>query len=412
MVTFIASILIFSLIILFHELGHYKAAKSVGIKIEEFAIGMGPVIHKINKEGTIFSIRAFPIGGYVKMEGEDEDICTSTSFGSKSVMQRFKVIVAGPLMNFALAIVLFIITASFFGVAGNKIEYIDNQSTEYEAGIRANDRITRINNKKVYIWEDIAYELSNQTEMHTIEIVRNDKVKTFNVEPNFRNLIGISPQIKNEEYTTILGNVDTNMPAYKSGIRVGDKIVKINNINIENWDELRNVINSSKSNELLVSVIRDNKPLDFSVIPQKQVVLSLYTATEKSLVSVIVSSIYKTVYYIKLMFYFIFMLITGQVGSEAVAGPVGVINMVGEAAKVGIQPLLNLAAFISINLGFINLLPIPALDGSRLFFLIIEGIRKKKIPQEKEGFVHFIGFAFLITLMIIITFKDVINLIK
>lgn len=411
MITFIASIFIFSLVILFHEYGHYKAAKSVGIYIEEFAIGMGPVIYKKEKNGTNFSVRIFPIGGYVKMEGEDEDINTSTSFSSKTVKQRAKTIAAGPFMNFILAIALFLITAVLFGVDGNEIRYIDELSTEYKAGLRVGDEILRINNKRVYIWEDTYYELMEQDEQYVMTVKRNGEIKTLNVEPNFRNLIGINPYIEGNEYTNIIGNVDTTMPAYKAGIREGDQIIKINNNDITSWDELRDSINFSESEELTINVRRNNEILEFVVTPQKQVVTGFNTKVEKSIVSAIVSSIYKTVYYIKLMFEFIFKLITGQLGSEGLAGPVGVISMVGETAKLGWKPLLNFAAFISINLGFMNLLPIPALDGSRLLFLLYEGVRKKRIPAEKEGFAHFVGFLFLITIMIMITYKDIVKLI-
>jgi len=150
--------------------------------------------------------------------------------------------------------------------------------------------------------------------------------------------------------------------------------------------------------------------LDFNITPQRDVDLGFNTKLEKSVVTALVSSVYKTGYYIKLMFEFIGMLFTGQVGSEAVGGPVQVISMIGESAKLGLYPLLNLLAFISVNLGFMNLLPIPALDGSKLVFLIIEKVRGKKIPIEKEGFVHFIGFVLLITLMIFITYKDIVRL--
>ncbi len=411
MITLIASIFIFSLVILFHEYGHYRAAKSVGIYIQEFAIGMGPVIYKKEKNGTNFSVRILPIGGYIKMEGEDEDIKSSTSFSSKTVGQRAKTIAAGPFMNFVLAIVLFLVTAVFFGVDGNEISYIDELSNEYKAGLRVGDDILKINNNRVYIYEDTYYELMEQQEQYVMTIKRDNEIKTLNVEPNFKNLIGINPYIEDNKYTNIIGNVDTSMPAYKAGIRQGDQIIKINDKEITAWDELSQTINSSESKELTIKVRRNNEILEFLVTPQKQVVPGFNTKIERSIVSAIVSSIYKTIYYIKLMFQFIIMLITGQLGSEGLAGPVGVISMVGETAKLGWKPFLNFAAFISINLGFMNLLPIPALDGSKLLFLLYEGVRKKKIPSEKEGFVHFIGFLFLITIMIMITYKDIAKLI-
>lgn len=410
MLTFIASIFIFSIVILFHEIGHYKAARSVGIKIEEFAIGMGPVIYKKERNDTLFSIRAFPIGGFVKMEGEEEDIKSTTSYSSKSVRQRAKAIAAGPLMNFVLAIILFLIVSLFYGVPGSTVEYVDKESSEYIAGLSINDKIIRVNDKRVFLWDDIAYEIQNQPDYYTIEILRDNEYKTLTIEQNYRKLIGITSTIENGETTTKLGSVDKNMPAYKAGIRVGDEIVKINNVEVTKWEDIRNIVNNTETDELLVSVNRDGDILEFNVVPKNQIVTGFYTKTEKNIGTSILSSVYKTIYYIKLMFYVVFKLITGEMGSESIAGPVGVINMVGEAAKLGLYPFLTLAGFISINLGFFNLLPIPALDGSKLAFLLYEGITKKKIPQDKEGFIHFVGFVLLLALMIMITYKDIIKL--
>jgi regulator of sigma E protease len=147
-------------------------------------------------------------------------------------------------------------------------------------------------------------------------------------------------------------------------------------------------------------------------VPQEQISVRYNTRLEKSFITAIASSAYKTVYYIELMFKSIVMIVTGKAGSDSIGGPVMVISMVGEAAESGILSLLNLAAFISINLGFMNLLPIPALDGSKLVFLIVEAVRGKSIPAEKEGYVHFIGFVVLIGIMILITFNDIMRIFR
>jgi regulator of sigma E protease len=188
-------------------------------------------------------------------------------------------------------------------------------------------------------------------------------------------------------------------------------VVKINDIPVNTWNELTNQIeNSSKT--VKVTVDRDGDLLDFNIDLQEQISLKFNTRLEKSFITAVSSSMYKTVYYIELMFVTIKQLITGQLGSDAIGGPVMVISMVGEAAQSGILSLLSLAAFISINLGFMNLLPIPALDGSKLLFLAIEGIRGKALPVEKEGYIHFIGFVFLIGLMLFITYKDILRVFR
>lgn len=412
--TIVAAILVFSVIVLVHEFGHYKAARSVGIKVYEFAIGMGPTLFKKEKNGTIYSIRAVPIGGFVQMEGEEEDVRTSTSFSTKTVWQRFKVVAAGPIMNYVLALVLFIIIALSFGVYGNHVDYIDENSNEYRAGLRTGDKIVSINGEKAYIWEDIFYEIINpENSYYTIKYERDGQVKSAKVENNYRKIIGITTEIEDGKATTTVSPTDVTSPAFEAGIKDGDKVVKINDVSVNTWEELTyQVENTEESIPVKVTVNRDGKILDFTIEPQTQITVKFNTALEKSFITAISSSAYKTVYYIELMFKTISQLVTGKLGSDALGGPVMVISMVGEAAESGILSLLNLAAFISINLGFMNLLPIPALDGSKLVFLIIEAIRGKSIPIEKEGYIHFVGFVLLIGFMIFITYKDILRLFR
>ncbi len=414
MLTLVSAILVFSAIVLVHEFGHYKAARSVGIKVYEFAIGMGPTLYKKEKNGTIYSIRAIPIGGFVQMEGEEEDVRTSTSFSTKTIWQRFKVIAAGPLMNFVFALALFIIIALSFGVYGNRIDYIDKDSNEYSAGLRTGDKIVSINGDKAYIWEDIFYEIADPDRAYyTVEYERNGEVSQARIENNYRKIVGISTDVVDGKATTTVSPTDVTSPAYEAGIHDGDKVTKINGIPIDTWEELTSQVeNTPDGQPVSVTVERDGNTLDFSITPQTQIAVKFNTQLEKSFVTAISSSAYKTVYYIELMFKTISQLVTGKLGSDALGGPVMVISMVGEAAESGLLSLLSLAAFISINLGFMNLLPIPALDGSKLVFLIIEAIRGKAIPIEKEGYIHFIGFMALIAFMVFITYKDILRLLR
>lgn len=414
MLTIVASILVFSAIVLVHEFGHYKAAKSVGIKVYEFAIGMGPTLLKKEKNGTIYSIRAVPIGGFVQMEGEEEDVRTSTSFSTKTVWQRFKVVAAGPIMNYALALALFIIIAFSYGVYGNHIDVIDKESNEYKAGLRTGDKIISINGEKAYIWEDIFYEITNpDNTYYVVEYERDNQLKQAKINNNYRKMIGIATEMVNGEPTTTVSPTDVTSPSYEAGIKDGDKVIKINDISVNTWDELTSQVeNTPEGKAVKVTVERNGKSFDFNIVPQTQITVRFNTQLEKSFITAISSSAYKTVYYIELMFKTISQLVTGKLGSDALGGPVMVITMVGEAAESGILSLLNLAAFISINLGFMNLLPIPALDGSKLVFLIVEAIRGKSIPVEKEGYIHFIGFVALIGFMIFITYKDILRLFR
>ncbi len=412
MTTLISSVVVFSLVIIIHELGHFWAAKSVGITVHEFSIGMGPEIKSIQKGETKYSIKLFPIGGYVKMEGEDDDSFSENSFNSKSVLQRLKVIIMGPLMNFVLALIVFVLVIGIYGISGNTVEELDNSLNEYNAGLRVGDEIVQINDEKVKYWEEIQEEISSSSEDYAITVERENEVYTYKVNQNYRYMIGISPEIIDDEYTNIIGFIDETMPAYKEGLRSGDEIISINGIKTEEWSVTRELINDSKGKEINIQVLRDEENIKVEILPKKQITLGFYTSSEKSITNIIFGSIFKTTYYIGLMFDFIVMLVSGQVGSEAIAGPVGIVNMIGQAASLGLYPLLNLAAFISINLGFVNLLPIPALDGSRILFLLVEKIRGKRIPPDKEGYIHFVGFVLLMALMFFVLYNDIIKILR
>ncbi len=413
MLTLIASILVFSAIVLVHEFGHYKAAKSVGIKVYEFAIGMGPTVLKREKNGTVYSIRAIPIGGFVQMEGEEEDVRTSTSFSTKSVWQRFKVVAAGPVMNFVLALALFLIVAFSFGIYGNTIDFIDENSNEYAAGLRTGDSIVSVNGDKSYIWEDIYYEITNpDNTYYTVEYERDGVLKEVKISNNYRKIVGVTSKLVDGKTTTTVSPSDVTSPAYEAGIKDGDIITKINDVPVSTWEEITSNIEKTSDEAVKITVERNGETMDFTISPQTQISVKFNTALDKSFSTAISSSAYKTVYYIKMMFKIIVQLVTGKLGSDSLGGPVMVISMVGEAAESGILSLLNLAAFISINLGFMNLLPIPALDGSKLVFLVVESIRGKSIPVEKEGYIHFIGFVVLIGFMLFITYKDILRLFR
>lgn len=330
MQTAIASIFVFLLVILLHELGHFTVAKLVGIKVNEFAIGMGPKLMQKRSGETIYTLRALPVGGYVKMEGEDEDSTDPRSFNKASPLSRIAVLAAGAIMNFVLAIVVLSIVAFYTGVPTTTIK------------------------------------------------------------------------------TT------PNSPAEVSGVLPGDTILSINNVDIKSWNDITETVSKLPSNEEIeIKVLRDGNEKVFSIMPttdEGRTIIGITSIYERSLWLGIKGGIENTLYFLKLMFNFIGMLFRGQVSSNDFAGPIGVINEVGQAAKLGFINLLFILGFISVNLGFFNLLPIPALDGSRIVFILIELIRGKPMDPNKEGVVHLVGFVFLISLMLLVTYKDILKL--
>lgn len=335
--TIILALLLFGVIVLIHELGHFLFAKKNAITVHEFAIGMGPKLFGKEKNGTLYSIRLLPIGGYVAMEGEDEESNKPGSFGTKSILQRASVIFAGPFFNLILAIIFLIPVFIYIGSPTTTLDQITDNSPAYEAGLNSGDTIKSIDGKDITSWNEFTNEIarSNGKELSFV-VDRNNEMLTLNVTPQ-----------KSED------------GSYKVGVTcIRDK----------------NVINAIKD---------------------------AFTTTWEMIVQ---------------MLTFLKQMITGTVPggfSNSVAGPVGVISIVSDAAKMGIMNLLYLGSIISLNLGIINLVPFPALDGGRLLLLFIEWIRGgKKIDQEKEAMINMIGFCALMAFMVFITYNDVTRLFK
>lgn len=346
MQTVILALFIFGVLIFVHEFGHFIIAKLVGIRVEEFSIGMGPKAFSTQKGETLYSIRLLPIGGYVKMTGEsgieEEDIKIINDpkrFNNKTAGQRAAVVVAGPIMNFLLAVILFALFFSFVGMP------IANNST-------------------------------------------------------------------------IIGEVMADSPAQKVGLKSGDQIVAIDGHNVNEWSEMVKLIHSQPGQELDFNIDRKGQSINLKITPE------LDPESKVGLIGVIPSTYWekvnpfkafglavkRTIDIVVFTFVAIVQMVTGHMGTGDVAGPVGIVQLIGESAQVGLIYLINLTALISINLGLLNLLPIPALDGSKLIFLGIEGIRGKPVDARKENFVHIIGFALLMTLMLFVTYRDIVKL--
>lgn len=331
MQTAVAAIFVFLLVVLLHELGHFTIAKLVGIKVNEFAIGMGPKLIQKIKGDTQYTLRLLPIGGYVKMEGEDENSDDPRSFSKVSPLSRIAVVAAGAIMNFVLAIVVLSIVAYSVGTP-----------------------------------------------------------------------------------TTTIGEIIQDSPAEYSGVLVNDKITSINNIEIDSWNKLSKTISdSSAEDDLAILISRGNEEVKINIKPIKEdgrTMIGIVPKYEKSFASALKGGVNDTLLFLSLMVDFIKSVFQGNISTGDLSGPVGVISEIGRAANTGILNLLYLLGFISVNLGFFNLLPIPALDGSRIVFLIIELFRGKPIDPDKESFIHFVGFVLLISLMLIVTYKDLIKI--
>jgi len=343
--TLIWFIIILGVTITVHEFGHFIFAKKAGVYVYEFSIGMGPRIIKWKRKNdeTEYSIRLFPIGGFVQMAGEeiddDSDVPKDKKMFNKTFGQKLMIVLAGVMFNFILAIVLLFFVGLFNGVPNNQsiVGTVDSAYPAYEAGLQEGDKILTMNGKNVKTIDKLSLQLQvNAGKEIELEIDRNGKNKTINIDP------------KKEEKD---GEV-----AYIYGFG----------------------LDQTESHGFLESV--------------------KYAFT-------------KTFSLMHQMVFVIFYLITGAIGVNSLAGPVGIFGVVGDAAEAGIASIVYLMAFISINVGFINLLPIPAFDGCRALFIIIEKIKGNPVDIKLENTIHTVGFFLLMALMILITYNDIMRLI-
>lgn len=334
----IVALLVFGIIVMFHEFGHFIVAKKNGITVNEFAIGMGPKLFGVKRGGTEYTIRAFPLGGACMMEGEDSGTDGPGSFNSKSVWARMAVVFAGPLFNFIMAYVCAVL---IIGASG----YMSATVTEVMEGY----------------------------------------------------------------------------PAAESTLRAGDLIVQADHTIVHNYGDFRYHVMLNGGRNCRITYERDGQRYETDITPVKDedgyylIGIRCGTQVKPGPIGTLKSAFFEVKTNIDLVIKSLEMLVTRQIGRNEISGPVGMFSAIGssynEASQYGVRVVLltlaNLILLLSANLGVMNLLPIPALDGGRLFFLILEAIRRKPIPREKEGMVHFAGFILLMGVMVLVCFNDV-----
>lgn len=383
MTTAIVTVLMFLVMISLHEFGHFITGKLLGFKILEYAIGFGPAIFTRRGKETQYSLRVFPLGGYCKFEGEDTQSQDRRAFSNRPSWQRFIVLAAGGLFNIILGFVLFLVilpqTSPF---ATNRVSEVVAGSYIEQAGLIKGDRIVEINGKNIGSYNDISLNMQDLHENSevTLSVKRDGEVIGLLFRPT-----------KNE----IIYEYD------EDGITV------------------KNSINSQLASEQFYEY-SDDMPKDPAKVGTTETVNRLIIGFVPEQEEVTIFNIWgeafnQTKFVVKLVYRSLWDMISGKVGVEQMSGPVGVVSEVNNAVNSGSDRwlyVLNLTALLTINLGLFNLLPIPALDGGRLLFLIPEIITRKKIPPEKEGIVHAIGLILILAFAVYISFNDIMKLIS
>ncbi len=347
-VTIVFFILIFSVVVISHEFGHFLLAKANGIHVVEFSVGMGPTLFSYQRKETKYSLRLLPIGGACMFEGEDgvntkEGELSPGAFPNAPVWGRISTVAAGPIFNFFLAIIIALIMVQFMSINDTTLSEVSEGSPAKEAGLQAGDRILSIDGEKMCIGSDITlFTVTTKGGMVEVKYERDGQKYTTELTPLY----------------------DEQEGRYLMGVALGEQV------DVRGFDNLR-------------------------------------------------YAWYEMRYFTKATFKSLGMLIGGRVGRKDVAGPVGIaVNVVGktyEATKeygwlTVLLNMLNITLMLTVNLGILNLLPLPALDGGRLVFLLLEVVRGKPVPPEKEGMVHLAGLVFFMALMVFVFFNDLVNI--
>lgn len=425
-ISIIIALIIFGVLVLIHEFGHFIVAKKNGVTVNEFSIGMGPrIFSRVAKSGTRYSVKVLPLGGSCAMLGEDEDNEEEGSFNSKSIWARMAIVFAGPFFNFILAFVLALIVIGAKGADISYVTGVDENSAAYEAGLRVGDRITKYNGahatlgREIYL-EDYVNPLDGSE--ITISFVRDGEEKTIKYTPNTEKRYMVGMNYDASDASAKITKVVDDSAMEKAGVQAGDIVTEIESTKISTGNQMKEYIAEHPfgDDEFHMTLDRNGKDVKVVVKPQMtEVANSGFTYNlgreKQSVGGVIKYSFTEVRYEITMVLKSLKMLVTGKVSANEVSGPVGIVNVIGdtyttaksEGVAITILTLMNLAIMLSANLGVMNLLPIPALDGGRLFLYIIEIITRRKIPKDKEGMIHFIGFILLMALMVFLVFNDI-----
>lgn len=418
----ILTLIVFSVLVFVHEFGHFIMAKKNGICVVEFSIGMGPRLFSFDKGETKYSWKLVPFGGSCQMLGEDEDVeDNERAFNNKSVWARMVVLAAGPVFNFFLAFVLSVIVIGSVGYDPCIVLEPDDGTAVEEAGLEAGDVITEYNGKNIVISRDLflqEYMYPVTKDDVTIKYKRDGKEYTATVTPKEVYSMGIS-FYANDDPAEVLSVVNGSA-IEEAGVKAGDVITSINGEKIEKGKDISDYLdeNPLTSENIELEFKRAGKTIKKSVEPRITYSIGLKYNTGRvktGALGVLRYSFTEMRYDSESVIKSLWMLITGKIGAEAVSGPVGIANIVDDAyeqtkSQGAFDVFLNMAyltVLFSVNLGVVNLIPFPALDGGRLLFLVVEAIRRKPVPKEKEAVVHFVGMAILMVLMVFILFNDI-----
>lgn len=417
--------IVLSIIILVHEFGHFILAKASGVKVVEFSLGMGPRLIKFTRNGTMYSLKLFFFGGSCNMLGEvdDEDAEAEGSFLKANIWQRIAICFAGPVANFVLAFVGAVILIGMIGYDPCVVYNVEENTPAYEAGLQDGDHIVDVNGTNVIFYGDYRmYTMFYEGEEINLTVKRDGEEKVISFTPEYVSEDVYLMGVYMDSDTPTITQLSEDYPAKDAGMKAGDVIYSINGTLTETSDMVTEVVNSCEGKEMEIVVLRDNEKVTLKLTPKK--VHQEYYDYGYTLSGVRVKcnpletikyAFCEVGHWIKTVFLSFKLLFSGGASVNDLSGPVGIVTAIGDVVEQsksdGIKyvflNLVNWTIMISANLGVMNLLPLPALDGGRLIFLFIEAVTGKPVPRDKEGMVNFIGIILLMILSVLILFNDI-----
>lgn len=424
--TLLSFAFVLGVLVFVHELGHFMAAKRVGIKVLKFQLGFNPTVASVKRGDTEYSIGALPLGGYVKMAGDNPDEGLTGSpeeFLSKSKWERFQVLIMGPVMNLGLAVIL---TAVVLYQGAERLAYEDQpvvvgavaaDSVAERAGIQAGDRIVSVADRAVPTWEDFYIAVSTRTNRQVaIRFQRNGEELTRTVIPVASTLsrfeigeIGVLPNVHPHIRAVVKGE-----PAEAAGLLAGDRVVSVSGDPIIFGAQLRDAIAKRPEQPIVLSILRDGRPMDVTATPARRGTdgrLGIEIADETvsikpGVLGAATMAVEKNVQYSGLIFQTVWGLLTRETSPKQLMGPVAIAQLSGESAQLGWIALFSLMAQISLNLGLLNLLPIPILDGGHIFIMALEGLARRDFSIRLKEKMLLAGFVVLMMLMVTVIYND------
>ncbi|MTT32245.1 RIP metalloprotease RseP [Terrilactibacillus sp. BCM23-1] len=414
METFISVVIIFGVLIAIHEFGHLIVAKKSGILCREYAIGFGPKLFSIKKGETVYTLRLLPIGGFVRMAGEDPEIIDIKPGHRIGLLfnhqQHVSKIIINHLDKYPDAKLVTVETADLekdLVIKGYDSE--DGELIEYP-----------LDREAEYVVDEQAFQIAPLDRQFSSK-TKTARFLTIFAGPFMNFLLAFVIFVVYFSIQGVpsnapkLGQLVENNPAIQAGLHQGDRVIQIDEQPINAWQDIMTYVNHHPNSLLTFTIERNNQQQKIDVKTnarkgpsgKQEGFIGVYAPTKHSFVASLKGGVSQTYFWIKQELVGLKMLVTGAVGLDQLSGPVGIYNVTGQFVSQGFLIVLNWAAFLSINLGIINLLPLPALDGGRLLFIIVEALRGKPIDPQRESIVHFIGFALLMLLMVVVTWNDI-----